>query len=170
MTPTPRLRTDRLELDPLAPADAEEMADVLGDPALYAFTGGEPPSLHGLRVRFRSLAVGRSADGAEAWHNWVVRERTGSRAVGTVQATVSTAEPEAEIAWVIGTPWQGNGYASEAARALVSWLESCGITTIEALIRPDHAASEAVARRAGLQPTTEDRDGERVWRRRPEPR
>ena len=38
-----RLRTARLMLDPLRVDDADAMASVLGDLALYEYTGGEPP-------------------------------------------------------------------------------------------------------------------------------
>lgn len=161
---TPRLRSARLDLVPLVPADAPEMVDVLADPALYAFIGGEPPSLPDLRRRYRRLAVGGSADGQQAWHNWIVRLAADGRAVGTVQATVSRARLAAEIAWVIGAPWQGVGYASEAARALVAWLTGTGIATIVAHVHPSHAASATVARRAGLMPTDEIEDGEQLWR------
>ncbi len=68
------------------------------------------------------------------------------------------------MAWVIGTPWQGHGYATEAARGLVDWLASAGVRTIEAYVDPDHAASATVAARAGLRATDELVDGERVWR------
>ena len=75
-------------------------------------------------------------------------------------------ESTAEIAWLIGVPWQGLGYASEAAAALVAWLDGLGLATIEANVHPRHQASEKVAARAGLAPTEELVDGERVWRRR----
>jgi hypothetical protein len=35
--------TERLTLEPLRPEHADEMVAVLGDPALYEFTGGTPP-------------------------------------------------------------------------------------------------------------------------------
>lgn len=140
------------------------MAVVLAEPALYAFTGGEPPGVEALEARFRRLVVGRSPDGRQRWHNWVVRLGPAGAAIGTVQATVEAAEPEAEIAWVIGVPWQGRGYASEAVSRLVAWLRAEGVRRIVAHIRPDHAASAAVAGRAGLRETAELQDGERVWR------
>jgi RimJ/RimL family protein N-acetyltransferase len=167
---TPRLRTPRLDLGPLQPADADALVRVLADPALYTFTGGEPPSLAGLRDRFARLAVGGSSDGTEIWHNWVVRRIGDGAAVGTVQATIADGAPTAEIAWVVGVPWQGLGYASEAAEALVSWLREMGITTITAHIHSDHVASAVVASRAGLRPTNEMEDGERVWLMAPSPR
>lgn len=66
---------------------------------------------------------------------------------------------------MIGTPWQGAGYAAEAAAAMVAWLGDAGVGTIEATIAPGHTASEAVAGRIGLAVTDALVDGERVWRR-----
>lgn len=162
---TPALHTDRLVLDPLRVADAHEMVTVLADPALYAFTGGEPPDLVTLRRTYEALVVGPHGDAAETWHNWIVRLAADGTAIGTVQATSREDERRAAVAWVIGTPWQGHGYATEAARGLVGWLVSVGVRTIEAYVHPEHTASAAVAAGAGLQPTTELVDGERVWRR-----
>ncbi len=65
---------------------------------------------------------------------------------------------------MVGAAWQGRGYASESAQALVGWLREHGVVTFTATIHPDHAASAAVARRAGLAPTAERADGETVWR------
>ncbi|QWQ41927.1 GNAT family N-acetyltransferase [Streptomyces sp. YPW6] len=85
-----------------------------------------------------------------------------ARIVGYVQATVRG--PRAEIAWVIGTPWQGRGYAREAARGLAAHLASAGgVRELVAHIHPDHAASAGVAVAAGLGPTGEWEDGERRW-------
>ncbi|MBB5787110.1 GNAT family N-acetyltransferase [Jiangella mangrovi] len=158
-----RVVTERFELVPLTVDDAADMAEVLADPALYAFIGGAPPTLPELRARYERLAAGRSPDGSEEWLNWVVRRRPDSRAVGYVQATVTDEGRQAEIAWVVGTAFQGQGYATAAAAALVGWLDARGVHTVVAHVHPDHAASEAVARRAGLHPTDHYEDGERRW-------
>jgi RimJ/RimL family protein N-acetyltransferase len=87
-----------------------------------------------------------------------------------LQAIFSDSGRAAEIAWLIGMPWQGQGLASEAARVVVAWLEARGMEQITAWIRPAHHASEAVATRAGLMVTNEARArGQhtvRLWRRR----
>ncbi|MFG2820774.1 GNAT family N-acetyltransferase [Kitasatospora sp. NPDC048365] len=147
--------TARLDLLPLRVEHAEEMAAVLADPALYAFTGGEPPTVEQLRARYERQTAG-SPDPAEAWFNWVLR--ADGRLCGYVQATVRAAE--AEVAWVVGTAWQGRGYAAEAARALVAALPE---PTVVAHVHPDHTASAAVARAAGLLPTDRMLDGEARW-------
>ena len=162
---TDQISSARIRLVPLTVADAEEMVGVLSEPALYAFTGGGPPSLDELRARYVRQAAGRSADGREEWRNWILRREPGLDAVGYVQATITAAGQCAEIAWVIGREWQGQGYATEAARALVAWLDARGVRVIQAHIHPGHAASAAVARRAGLAPTGLMEDGEQLWLR-----
>ena len=147
------LRTERLILEPIAAAHADELAPVLDDAALHDFTGGEPFPLEALRERYAAL------EGADDWLNWAVR--ADGVAVGFVQATV--VGDAAAVAWVIGTAHQRRGYAREAATALVAWLRSQGITTISANIHPAHAASMAVARHLGLEPGTLRADGEVRW-------
>ncbi|GGS11742.1 acetyltransferase [Streptomyces aureoverticillatus] len=167
------LATARLALEPLRVAHAEEMAAVLADPALHTFIGGAPDDVDALRARYTRMLAG-SPDPGTSWCNWVIRVTDEGRLAGTVQATVRPAPaPEgghsgglaAEIAWVVGTPWQGRGVASEAARALVAWLRGRpGVTSVLAHIHPDHGASAAVARAAGLAPTGEWHDEEVKWR------
>jgi RimJ/RimL family protein N-acetyltransferase len=154
--------TERLDLLPLRVEHAAEMALVLADPALHTFTGGAPDSRQALESRYRRLVTG-SPDPAVRWLNWVIRLRDEDCLVGTVQATI--ANQSTEIAWVIGTPWQGRGIASEAARGLVDWLATQSVRTVVAHIQPDHNASAAVAVSAGLTATDEWHDGEVRWLR-----
>jgi RimJ/RimL family protein N-acetyltransferase/predicted N-acetyltransferase YhbS len=160
-----RLTTARLELAPLEPADADEMVGVLGDKRLYSFIGGRPPSLPELRSRYERLAACRSANGTEEWHNWIIRLRADRQPIGHAQATITAAGSAADVAWVVGSRWQGKGFASEAARAIVDWLEALGVDTITAHVHPHHHASAAVAANAGLVATGEVENGEQVWRR-----
>jgi RimJ/RimL family protein N-acetyltransferase len=164
LTATPRLRTDRLDLVPLRPDDAAEMVGVLADPTLYEVIGGAPPTLGELEIRYTRWAAGSPRSG-EAWHNWIVRLRDGRPAIGHVQATVISGGLEADVAWLIGTPWQGRGYAGQAARAMIAWLEAIGVATITAHIEAGHEASARVAAAAGLTRTDEIEEGEDVWRR-----
>ncbi len=159
------LATRRLTLVPLRIEDATEMAGVLSDIPLYSFTGGNPPTARELGARYRVQVAGRSPDGAETWCNWIVRTRDPDEAVGFVQATITDAGRVAEVAWLIGVPWQGRGFAVEAATAMVAWLEAQGVNRIKAHVRADHVASERVAARAGMALTGEIADGERVWAR-----
>jgi len=155
--------TGRLDLLPLRVEHAAQMAAVLADPALHEFTGGAPLSPEALRSRYERLVAG-SPDPAVCWCNWVIRLRDRGCLTGTVQATISAdSGPAAEVAWIVGLPWQGRGIATEAARALVTWLGQQSVRTVIAHIHPGHRASAAVAAAAGLSPTGHRQDGEIRW-------
>jgi RimJ/RimL family protein N-acetyltransferase len=151
-------RTARLAMLPLRVEYAGEMAKVLADPNLYTFTGGEPPTVEGLENRYRRQLAGPGRDD-EHWLNWVIQYD--DQLIGYVQATVTGST--AEIAWVIGTDWQGRGYAKEAALGLVTWLDEQGVERIIAHVHPDHTASAAVTKAAGLSRTDQLDDGEYLW-------
>lgn len=164
------IATGRLLLEPLRTDHAEPMAAVLADPALYDRIGGAPPTPADLRRRYAAMLAGPT-DPDEVWLNWII---TAPEPAGTIQATVRTAPgpsapgptyPAAALAWVVGTPWQGRGLASEAARATADWLVRNGVRCLTSAIAPGHTASERVARSCGMAPTAEHQQGERIWRR-----
>jgi RimJ/RimL family protein N-acetyltransferase len=159
------LDSERLHLEPLTVEHADEMAAVLDDPALHVFIGGRPATREELRGRYERLVVGHSRDGSQRWLNWVIRRRDDGQPVGTVQATITEAARTltAEIAWEIGTGQQRQGFAREAALAMVAWLREQGVTTVVAHVHPQHEASQAVARALGLEPTDALVDGEVRW-------
>jgi len=156
------LNGERVCLEPLRVEHADELAPVLDDPLLHTYIGGEPADVDQLRARYRRQVVGRSADGAQRWLNWLVRRRKDAQALGTVQATVSETEDEltAEVAWMIGTAHQGQGYARQAAALMARWLRNQGVDTLIAHVHPQHDASMAVARAIGLAPTATIIEGE----------
>ena len=151
-------RTDRLAMLPLQIEYAGEMAEVLSDPSLYTFIGGEPPTVEALQARYRRQLAGPDRE-YEQWLNWVVQHD--DELIGFVQSTLTGRT--AEIAWVIGKPWQGRGYAKEAARGLVTWLQVQPVDRIIAHIHPDNLPSAAVATAAGLTRTDQLEDGEYLW-------
>ncbi len=156
------LTTARLDLIPLTATDAEDLFAVFDDPALGRWTGETPPTdVEALRRRFAAWEAGPCQGSPERWLNWAMRRRADGRAVGHLQSTV--VGDGAVVAWVVGTAFQGQGFATEAARALVTWLRETGIATIEASIHPGNVASQVVASRVGLHPTDRIDDGEVVW-------
>ena len=164
LAPAAPLTSRRLSLEPLRPEHADEMAPVLADPELHTFIGGEPATREQLRQRYARQAGGHSADGSQLWFNWILRREDG-QTVGTVQATVTenSTGASADVAWVIGSSYQRQGYAQEAAGAMVTWLREQGVGEIVAHVHPDHAASAAVARALGLAQTETIVDGELRW-------
>ena len=168
--PDPRvielLRSARLDLEPLRIDHAAEAAPVFDDERLHTYTGGFPAGAEELGRRYRRQAVGHSPDGREVWLNWMLRDRATSRLVGTVQATIAPDEdgtPVADLAWVVGTAHQSQGYAREGATAMAEWLRRRGVDRFRASVHPEHEASMGVARALGLAPSPTSVDGEIQW-------
>lgn len=154
---------DAISLRPLTVEDADAMTAVLAAPSLYEFTGGAPPTPDELARRYRVQTRGHSADGTELWVNFVVTLGPALEPIGYVQATLPVSGDSAEIAWVIGQPWQGRGYAFRAATLLLEDLASRGVRHVTAHIHPRNQGSNQLASRLGLRPTNIVVDGEIRW-------
>lgn len=147
---------------PVLRLHAEAMFSVLSDDTLYGYTGGSPPrSVADLENWFSSLENRESANGEELWLTWLMFTVERGQPIGYVQATVEKFQ--ADIAWLVGSDWQGVGFASEAAAALASWLVASKVNAISAHIHPNHIGSQKVAKAAGLYNSGQIEDGEEVW-------
>jgi RimJ/RimL family protein N-acetyltransferase len=79
----------------------------------------------------------------------VVRRLDDGVVIGRVEATVIGAT--AEIAYVFGPAWWGNGYATEATGWLIDHLQTrFRLEQICAVIHPDNLASQRLVGRLGL--------------------
>ena len=81
--------------------------------------------------------------------------------------TSASQKPDAvEIGYTIFEPYRGNGYATEAALALIDWARSeRGIEIVIASVSPTNVASLAIVRRLGFVQTGtqwDDEDGEEL--------
>jgi drug/metabolite transporter (DMT)-like permease/RimJ/RimL family protein N-acetyltransferase len=158
------LQTVRLDLQPITREHAPNLFGVLSDPRIHEFTGSAPPAdLASLTRLYEYWEKRISPDGSEYWLNWAVRLRATGEWIGHVQASVQPGS--ASLAWVLGSAWQGQGYATEAARAVVDWLLQFGVREIRASIHPEHAASIKVAERLGLLRTASVSAAEVIWKR-----
>lgn len=158
MPPREIIESRRLRLVPIAVDDAPVLADIFDEPAILRYIGGPVPR-EVLQDRFERMREGSMSED-EDWLTWTVRY--GDDTVGIVQATIHSGG--AQLAWVVGLPWQRRGFGSEAALALQAWLMDFGFEDFIARIHPDNAASHVVARRLGLLDTGQlDANGESIW-------
>lgn len=159
------LRSARLVLEPQVETHAQEMFDVLSDPAIYEFEGEPPHSVAWLRERYRKLESRVSPDGSQRWLNWVVRAQ--GVPIGYVQATVFH-DGRAAIAYVLASRWWGRGYASEAVAAMLDELrDRYAVRLALAVFKAANSRSRALLERAGFVDTRgETEPDERIMQRR----
>lgn len=159
------LLTTRLRLRLVTPDDAEEMAVVLADESLYAWTGGEPPTAAALRSQYAIWAVSgaQPVPGRRFDRTWVLRQLAGGEAVGFAQVSVTADRSVAVLAWVVGVRWQGRGLAREAAERLARLARDEGVVVLRASIAAGHLGSERIAAGLGMAVTDRLAGEERVW-------
>lgn len=142
------IETGRCTLEPQVAAHAEVMFAVLGDPAIYEYENSPPASLEWLRERFAKLESRQSADGREAWLNWIVRTRAAGP-IGYVQATVHSGG--ALIAYEFASAHWGQGLASEAVRAMIGELvEHYRVQRLSAVLKRANHRSQRLLERLGF--------------------
>jgi ribosomal-protein-alanine N-acetyltransferase len=101
-----------------------------------------------------SLETIRAEPDIRLWGDSLVLPVAGPpRVLGSVVFKGRPADGVAEIAYGIEDGSRGQGLATEATGACVDWaLAQDGITTVQAVTFPWHAASLGVIRRVGMQP------------------
>ncbi len=144
------LETERLLLEPLEERHAVLLHPVLQDERIYRYIPQEPPTLTALRERYRRLMSRLSPAGDEAWLNWAVRIKASREYAGRMEATV-TEHGTAEVAYEVGPPFWGQGYAAEACRRMLLLLfTGYGVSEASAQVDTRNAASIALLERLGF--------------------
>jgi RimJ/RimL family protein N-acetyltransferase len=159
----PRLETERLILRVPRLDDAVAAAEMLGDPEVMKFLGGStvpaedaPAVVEKWLERWERHGVGPFV--LEHGEDGRFLGRTGILVWDTrtwVHASPDAGEhAQPELGWALARGAWGNGYATEAARAVRDWARSeRGVGHLISLIVSDNLASQRVAERLGAGPT-----------------
>jgi len=166
------LETPHLRLAPWSPEHLLALID--GAERFEADAGVQLAD--GLRAMFVSDEVSpawiahlRDAPGPDPWTlGFAVMQRDEDRVIGSAAFKGAPDEQGVvEIAYGIAPSYRGGGFATEAARALVSFaLERVDVTSIRAHTKPENDASGRVLSKCGFHQVGEVVDPEDglVWR------
>ena len=150
----PTLTTERLVLRHVRAEDIDYFAKVHGDEETSRYIGG---------AIGREDAWRRAMTGAGFWSVlgiglWIVEHKADGRVIGHVgffdfQRDMTPAiSGEPEMGWVFLTEAQGNGYATEAARAVLDWFDATFSSfAIPAIISIGNDPSMRLAERLGFE-------------------
>jgi ribosomal-protein-alanine N-acetyltransferase len=143
------LRTPRLNVVLQTREDLEQMIEALTD---YARAQISPDW----------LARMRATKEPDPWaYGFQLVQRETGEAVGTCSFKGPPVDGIVEIAYGVDPPHEGNGYATEAARALVDFAFASGqVRLIRAHTLPDAAASKRVLAKCGFDYVGETIDPE----------
>jgi RimJ/RimL family protein N-acetyltransferase len=144
-----QIQTERLVIRDLRAGDIEILAGMWADSELTRYLGG-PRDPDQLRA---GLVKDMAASGPVEFDLWPVIERSSGCLVGHCGLLEKEVDGrvELELVYVLVRPAWGQGYATEAGRALLDYaFGNSGFSRVIALIDPDHTASQRVATRLGM--------------------
>ena len=158
------LTTDRLVLTPFRPDFIQALADRNAAEQLIDATipdGWPDAELAGLLRVYRPWV---QADPSRLGYGpWIIIARDRRRVVGSAGFQGTPTEQTIELGFGVHHNYRNQGYASEAARALISWgLSQANVGCIIAKSAPTNAASIRVLDKAGMSRVGEG-EGMLLW-------
>lgn len=151
------ITTERLSLRAWQESDVDFAYDLYSRWVVQRFIGVEPAVMVSRAEAEERVARFQSID--HPIHGiWAVTRTSDGLAVGTLllkPIPASGEEPlepsdDVEIGWHFHPDHWGNGYATEAAAAVLAHAFSSGLTQVVAVTNPANESSQAVCRRIGM--------------------
>jgi RimJ/RimL family protein N-acetyltransferase len=147
---TPILRTDRLNLRPLAPRDADTLYAIMSDAEAMRFWDW-PPFRE--RETVREIVAGQMAtmQAGNACY-WAVCLKGADAAIGTCDLSdIDRHHGRAEVGFAFERSYWGNGYALEAMTAIAAHAYSAmGLERLWARLHAGNHASRRLLERLGF--------------------
>ena len=145
--PCTMIETERLTLRDLTPDDAADIFEYTSDPEVtrYVFFNTHETLENTIDYIDSFSRPDRAA--------WAMHHRDMDRVIGIVFLhSIDESAASGELAYNVARDQWGSGYATEAARAVVSHCFSgTGLETVEGACMVAHPASARVLEKAGLQ-------------------
>jgi RimJ/RimL family protein N-acetyltransferase len=161
MTTAPILETPRLRLRPFHADDLEPHAATLADPEVVRHLSGTP---HSREDSWRRLLAAAGLWDVLGYGFWSVEGRADGAWVGQVgfadfkRDMIPSIEGLPEMGWIFAQHGQGQGLATEAVEAALTWADSMmRAPETVAIISPGNAASIRVAEKTGFGEVSEAR-------------
>ena len=160
------LETEHLVLRRSRAEDSEAISRYRSDPEVHRHQGWERTDVEEVRAQIEEMA-GRAPGESGGWVQLSVVERERGTLVGDVGFSRADGEPGViKLGYTIAPEVQGHGYATEAVKALVSYvLGTLRADVVRAYASADNIPSIRVAEKAGMELVErfEGRDGDEVW-------
>jgi RimJ/RimL family protein N-acetyltransferase len=148
----PLASTERLILRGFVPEDFEAYSAYRSLPVVYRYLYSDPPSAQAMRERFETGLNTRLSEDGDILRCAVVR-REDDALLGQVSLKLTgKAALQAELGYIFNPAYAGNGYATEAAQAIITLgFDKFGFHRIFARLDAKNTGSIGVVERLGLR-------------------
>jgi ribosomal-protein-alanine N-acetyltransferase len=146
-TPPDLISTERLVLRRPKPADARAKYDYSRDPEVARYMDWMPHTSLDSALAVVERAATRWDSGEE--YSWTITVKPTDSAPGSVGCHVQ--DHAVELGFVLAKPYWGQGFATEAAKAVFAWAASCDqVYRIWATCDVENTASTRVLAKLGM--------------------
>lgn len=148
-----RLETEHLILRPWTVDDAETALGAYGDAEVARWLTpviDRVPDVAAMRLVLQQW-LAEDERMLEPAGRWAIERRDDGAVVGGATLLPLPPDDEYEMGWQLHRKAWGNGYATEAGRAIAGWAFAQGIEQVIALARPANTRAAATARRIGME-------------------
>jgi aminoglycoside 6'-N-acetyltransferase len=145
------IRTERLILRRFHPEDATTLAAYRSDEDVARYQAWEAPvTLEQARRLIEDMAAGDPDE--PGWFQYAVERTADGAHIGDVGVNLHPNRMQAEIGFTVAAAYQGQGYASEAVRAVLDRLFTVqGVQRVSAECDARNAASARLLERVGFR-------------------
>jgi RimJ/RimL family protein N-acetyltransferase len=144
------VRTERLRLRTATPDDVAFYHALVNDPAFIEHIGDR--GIRTLDDALQALLAGPIAMQEERGHSlYVVELMACGSPIGMCGLIKRDTLDEIDIGYAYLPAWRGQGYAHEAARAVLDHAPTLGIRKLVAIASPNNIASNGLLRKLGME-------------------
>ena len=140
----PILETERLTLRGHVMADFEPLYQLFGS-ARARFMGGP----FSAKQMWFWIASEVGSWPLQGFGSWGIERNSDGAFLGQVGINKPHHFPETEIGWVLLKPFEGQGYAFEAAQSVLKWAKDQNLASLVSYIAQDNNRSIALAEKLG---------------------
>ena len=146
----PHLKTERLELEPISDEEIEQL--------IRREDSDEMKKAYG-----EMLDGCRKAPAQRIWYApWKMSLRGDTKYIGDLCFKGPAQNGAVEIGYGILPEYEGKGYTTEAAKAMLAWaFQQTGVRFVEAETEPDNRASQRILEKCGFVPNGRGEEGPR---------
>ena len=151
------LLTPRMTLHPLSHEELQKLIQATADPEL--------------KKAYCEMLSGCESDPKNRiWYTpWIMILRNGTE-IGDVGFKGPAVKRTVEIGYGVLKAYEGNGYTTEAAEALIAWaFQREEVSLIEAETAPENRASQRILEKLGFLPCGKGEEGPRFRKAKPYP-
>lgn len=146
--------TQRCIIRETTEADVDAFWEIYKQPEITRYTEGLYPTVELEKQYIREYK--EKVYGFYGFGVWTIVLKNTGQVIGRAGFSYREGYEEPEIGFVIGVPWQRQGYAYEVCSALLEYVgEELGFNRLNAFVRRENDASLALCKKLGMEITSE---------------